>query len=58
MSHEDTADPTSETESIADAPAAGLEEGTTRRGTGRTVIDSRNISVHYGETQALDDITM
>ena len=58
MSYEDTADPTTETESLADSPVAGLDDATTRRGTGRTVIDARNIDVHYGETQALSDITM
>ncbi len=58
MSYEDTADPTTETESIADSPAAGLDDATTRRGTGQTVIDARNVDVWYGETQALSDISM
>jgi len=58
MSSENTADPTTETESIADSPAAGLDDSATRRGTGETVIDSRNINVHYGDTQALSDINM
>ena len=57
MSFENTADPTTNAESTADSPAAGLDE-TTRRGTGRTVIESRSIDVHYGETQALSDIDM
>ena len=57
MSFENTADPTTETESIADTPAAGVEE-TTRRGTGETVIDARSINVYYGDTRALSDITM
>ena len=57
MSFENTADPTTETESIADTPAAGVGE-TTRRGTGETVIDARSINVYYGDTRALSDITM
>ena len=58
MSYEETDDPTFEAESIADAPAAGLDDARSRSGTGRTVIDAQNISVWYGETQALQDITM
>ena len=58
MSFEDPADPTADAESLTDAPAVGREATTTRSGTGRTVIDTRNVSVHYGETQALSDITM
>ncbi|CCQ37606.1 ABC-type transport system ATP-binding protein (probable substrate phosphate) [Natronomonas moolapensis 8.8.11] len=58
MSFEDPADPTADAESLTDAPAVGRETTTTRSGTGRTVIDTRNVSVHYGETQALSDITM
>jgi phosphate transport system ATP-binding protein len=58
MSSEKTADPRTETESVADSPTAGLEGTAERRGTGRTVIEAQNIDVHYGETQALSDITM
>jgi phosphate transport system ATP-binding protein len=58
MSFEDTADPTTDTESLADSPAAGLDDTTTRRGTGRAVIAARGIDVRYGDTQALSDITM
>ncbi len=58
MSSDETADPTTETDSIADAPIAGREEATGRRGTGRTIIEARNINVFYGETQALSDISM
>ena len=58
MSSEKTADPKTETESVADSPTAGLGGTAERRGTGRTVIEAQNIDVHYGETQALSDITM
>ena len=58
MSFEEPADPTTDAESLTDAPAAGVEAATTRSGTGRTVIDTRNVTVHYGETRALSDITM
>ena len=58
MSSEKTADPRTEAESVADSPTAGLEGTAERRGTGRTVIEAQNIDVHYGETQALSDITM
>jgi len=58
MSFEETADPAAEEESPVDSPAAGLNEATTRRGTGETVITTRNLDVHYGETRALDDISM
>jgi phosphate transport system ATP-binding protein len=58
MSFEESADPTTEAESLTDAPAAGVGTTTTRSGTGRTVIDARHITVHYGDTQALSDITM
>jgi phosphate transport system ATP-binding protein len=57
MSLDDTADPTTEAESMADSPVAEVER-TASRGTGRAVIESRNISVNYGDTQALSDITM
>jgi phosphate transport system ATP-binding protein len=57
MSSEETADPTVEIESIASTPATEVEDST-RSGTGRTVISTRNINVRYGETQALSDITM
>ena len=58
MSSEKPADPRTEAESVADSPTAGLEGTAERRGTGRTVIEAQNIDVHYGETQALSDITM
>ncbi|MFT4885056.1 MAG: phosphate transport system ATP-binding protein [Natronomonas sp.] len=48
---------TSESESLADSPVAGLEE-TGRDGTGRTLVEAENISVWYDETQALNDISM
>jgi phosphate transport system ATP-binding protein len=48
---------TSESESLADSPVAGLEE-TGRDGTGRTIVEAENISVWYDETQALNDISM
>jgi len=57
MSYEDT-DQTADTELLTDSPAAGLEDSTAHRGTGRTVIGSKGINVWYGETQALSDITM
>ena len=57
MSFED-ADPTTDAESLTDAPAAGIGATTTRTGTGRTVIDARNVTVHYGDERALSDITM
>ncbi len=58
MSSDDTSDPTAGNESVTDSPVGGLEHTTERRGTGRTVIESRNINVYYGETQALSDISM
>ncbi len=58
MSSEETTDPTTETESLADSPSAGMERSTERRGTGRTVIEAQDINVYYGETQALSDISM
>jgi phosphate transport system ATP-binding protein len=58
MSSEETVDPTREAESIVDSPAAGVDRTTGRQGTGRTVIETRNLDVHYGETRALSDITM
>ncbi len=58
MSSDELSDPKTETESLAESPIAGLEEATDRRGTGRTVLEARDIDVHYGETQALSDITM
>ncbi|CAI49083.1 ABC-type transport system ATP-binding protein (probable substrate phosphate) [Natronomonas pharaonis DSM 2160] len=58
MSSDDTTDPTADDESFTDSPVAGLEQSTTTRGSGRTVISARNINVWYNETQALSDITM
>ncbi|MFO7927536.1 MAG: phosphate ABC transporter ATP-binding protein PstB [Halobacteriota archaeon] len=58
MSSDETADPTAETESLARSAAAGLQEGTRKRGTGKTVLNVRDINVWYGETKALSDITM
>jgi phosphate transport system ATP-binding protein len=57
MSSEETADPTTEIESIASTPATEVEDST-RDGTGRTVIGVEDMNVWYGETQALSDITM
>ena len=58
MSSDDTSDPTTATESVTDSPVGGLESTAGRRGTGHTVIESRNIDVFYGETQALSNISM
>jgi phosphate transport system ATP-binding protein len=44
------------TDSIIDSPTAGLDND--RTVTDRTILEARNISVWYNETQALDDITM
>ncbi|MFQ3319905.1 MAG: phosphate transport system ATP-binding protein [Natronomonas sp.] len=57
MSSENTPDPTTDAESFADSPAAGLDD-TERHGTGHTLVDANRINVWYNETQALDDISM
>ncbi|QLD88838.1 phosphate ABC transporter ATP-binding protein [Natronomonas salina] len=59
MSSENTTDPVTDadTESFADSPTAGLED-TDSRGTGRTIVEARDVSVWYNQTQALKDITM
>ena len=59
MSSENTTDPVTDADggSFADSPTAGLED-TDGRGTGRTIVESRNVSVWYDETQALNDISM
>jgi phosphate transport system ATP-binding protein len=57
MSSENTTDPVADAESFADSPTAGIEEPTSR-GTGRTVVEARNISVWYNQTRALNDISM
>ncbi len=57
MSSENTTEPVTDTESLIDTPASGLEDSTDRE-PGPTIVESRNISVWYGETQALNDISM
>jgi phosphate transport system ATP-binding protein len=57
-SHEEgTADPTAGGAGVTESPTQGLG-GTGRTGTGRTVVEARNIDVYYGDTQALDDISL
>jgi len=54
---EETPDPTTNADSVAESPTEGLG-GRSRTGTGRTVIETRDINVWYGDTQALDDISL
>jgi phosphate transport system ATP-binding protein len=53
---EASADPTGEGR-LVDSPTQGLGGGS-RDGTGRTVVEARDVSVRYGDTRALSDITL
>ncbi|MEF8779001.1 MAG: ATP-binding cassette domain-containing protein, partial [Natronomonas sp.] len=57
MSFEETTDPASDSDSIVNSPRAGLDDRD-RTAPSRTIIEARNISVWYDETQALNDISM
>jgi phosphate transport system ATP-binding protein len=45
---------------ISTDPGQGglAEQGSRERGTTETVIETRNLDVYYGDTQAIDDVTM
>jgi len=53
---EDAVDP-SDGGGLVDSPTSGLTDGS-RDGTGRTVVEARDVDVWYGDTQALSDITL
>ncbi len=53
---ESTADPTGDG-SLVDSPTRGLG-GDSRDGTGRTVVEARDINVWYDDTQALNEISL
>jgi hypothetical protein len=53
---DDAADRT-DADGLTDSPTSGLPGGT-RDGTGRTVVEARDGTVWYGDTQALSDITL
>ncbi|WP_436935769.1 phosphate ABC transporter ATP-binding protein PstB [Halovenus marina] len=55
MSSENTTDPVTDAESLADPPASAVDQTTTV--TGETIIESESLDVWYGETQALQDVT-
>jgi len=57
MSFEETTDPTTDADSFVDSPTAGLDDKD-RPAPRRTIIEAHDINVWYGETQALQDITM
>jgi phosphate transport system ATP-binding protein len=57
MSFEETTDPTTDADSFVDSPTAGLDDKD-RTAPSRTIIEAHDINVWYGETQALDDISM
>ena len=57
MSFEETTDPTTDADSFVDSPTAGLDDKD-RPAPRRTIIEAHDINVWYGETQALDDISM
>jgi phosphate transport system ATP-binding protein len=51
-----TAETTTETESLVDSQVTTSGESTTR--STQTVIEAQNIDVHYGDTQALQDVSL
>jgi phosphate transport system ATP-binding protein len=53
---EDAVDP-SDGGGLVDSPTSGLTDGS-RDGTGRTVVEARDVDVWYGDTRALSDITL
>ena len=54
----ETNDPTTDDVLIETGPTAGLEDGASEQRDAPTVIESRNLNVWYGDTQAIRDVSM